>query len=424
MTQGDMVGKLRIAMLTTFYPPYSFGGDAIGIQRLAAAFAKRGHHVTVIHEADAYLTLAGAEPPPAEPLENVETIALRSGFGMASNLLTHQLGRPVVQRRRLREILTPGAFDIVWFHNVSLIGGPGLLAYGDGLKVYEAHEHWLVCPAHVLWRHNRELCDARECLRCVINYRRPPQLWRYTGGLERQLHHVDMFIAKSRFSRDKHREFGFPRDMEVIPYFLPDLPMEPAAAPPPHDRPYFLFVGRLENIKGLDDVIPAFADYPDADLLVIGSGEYEAELRRQAAGIPRVKFLGRMPPEDLARYYRGAVALIVPSVCYETFGIILIESFRMGTPVIARDIGPFGEIVERCNGGILFSDREQLVAAMRAMQADPKYRDSLAESARAGYEAHWREDVVVNNYFNSMRLTALAKGDLAVAAKLEEAIAK
>ena len=45
--------SLRIAMFTTFYPPYSFGGDAIGIQRMARALVARGHAVTVIHDIDA-----------------------------------------------------------------------------------------------------------------------------------------------------------------------------------------------------------------------------------------------------------------------------------------------------------------------------------------------------------------------------------
>ncbi len=49
---------LKIAMLTTFYPPYNFGGDGIGIKRLATALADRGHAVTVIHDKDAYLALA------------------------------------------------------------------------------------------------------------------------------------------------------------------------------------------------------------------------------------------------------------------------------------------------------------------------------------------------------------------------------
>ncbi len=56
------------------------------------------------------------------------------------------------------------------------------------------------------------------------------------------------------------------------------------ASEPPQERPYFLFVGRLEKIKGLDDVIPVFRDYPGADLLIAGDGEYAAHLRALAAG--------------------------------------------------------------------------------------------------------------------------------------------
>ncbi|MEQ1693789.1 MAG: glycosyltransferase family 4 protein, partial [Gemmatimonas sp.] len=216
-------GRLRFAFLTTFYPPYNFGGDGIGIQRLARGLVRAGHEVTVIHDVDAYESLAKAPPPAAssEP-DGVEVISLRSGWGMLSPLLTHQSGRPIANGARLRRLLDDGQFDVINFHNISLIGGPGLLEYGDGVKLYMAHEHWLVCARHVLWRHGRETCTGRQCFRCQLHYRRPPQWWRWTGLLERQLHHVDAFIAMSDFSRDKHREFGFPREMEVLPYFLPD----------------------------------------------------------------------------------------------------------------------------------------------------------------------------------------------------------
>jgi glycosyltransferase involved in cell wall biosynthesis len=401
----------RIAMLTTFYPPYNFGGDGVGIQRLARAFVRRGWEVTVVYEEDAYLMQAGKEPAPAPPEPGITPIGLRSKLGMVSNLLTHQLGRPVVHHARLKEILRPGAFDVIWFNNISLVGGPGILAYGDGLKVYEAHEHWLVCPTHVLWKHNREVCEARECLSCTLSYKRPPQPWRYTGLLGREIRHVDAFVAKSTFSRDKHRAFGFPREMEVIPYFLPDEgpPAEVAADGSPHERPYFLFVGRLEKIKGVQDILPAFARRPDADLLVIGSGEYEAELKALAKDMPRVRFLGRMAPEDLNRYYRHAEALIVPSVCYETFGIILIESFRIGTPVIARRIGPFPEIVAR-GGGVLFGDEAELVQAMDRLQSDRKHRQALAQSARRAFERHWSEAAVMAQYERLLHGLALAGG--------------
>ena len=50
---------LRFCSLTTFYPPYNFGGDGIDVQRTARALVDRGHEVTVVHDIDAYQWLAG-----------------------------------------------------------------------------------------------------------------------------------------------------------------------------------------------------------------------------------------------------------------------------------------------------------------------------------------------------------------------------
>lgn len=412
---------LRFGFLTTFYPPHNFGGDGIGIQRLARGLVKAGHQVTVIHDVDAYNALhKGPEPGPQPEPEGLEVIGLRSGMGTLSSLLTQQLGRPVLNGGRIARLLDERKFDVINFHNISLVGGPGILKYGRALKLYMAHEHWLVCPSHVLWRHNRELCTGRECLKCELTYRRPPQLWRRTGYLERELHHVDAFIAMSEFSRQKHREFGFPREMEVLPYFLPDP--EPAGArvggASPHARPYFLFVGRLEKIKGLDDVIPVFRDYPEADLVIAGDGEYGATLRALGEGMPNVRFLGRVPLEELRRYYEHAIGLIVPSVCFETFGIILIEAFRQGTPVIARRIGPFPEIVETSGGGELFGTRDELVGAMRRLQQDPERRARLAAAGYEAFVSRWSERAVVPQYLDIVARAAERKGDRDVLSKL------
>ncbi len=411
------MSALRFLMLTTFYPPYNFGGDGIGIQRLSRGLVKRGHHVTVVHDTDAYTLLHEGKMPNApdhDDDEGVEVIRLRTGVPMTSALLTQQFGRPVVNGERIREIVDAGRFDVVNFHNVSLIGGPGLLSYGEGaVRLYMAHEHWLVCPMHVLWRHGRELCTGRECFKCSISYHRPPQLWRYSGYLEREIEHVDTVIAMSAFSRDKHREFGFTRDMEVLPYFLPDpestaLPVATGASP--NERPYFFFAGRLERIKGLDDVIPVFRDYPHADLVIAGDGTYAPHLRQLAQGMPNVRFLGRVAPEELRRYYQHAIALVVPSQCFETFGIVLIESFRQGTPVIARRLGPFPEIVAQSGGGELFTTRDDLLAAMRRLQGDPAHREALSAAGYRAYVERWSERVVVPQYLEIVRRAAARRG--------------
>ena len=427
---------LRFCHVTTFYPPYSFGGDAVDVQRWAHALARRGHDVTVVHDVDAFAALdhsgspsqarapaptvggaaavAGGDSghtPSIEP-EGVRVIGLRSPVGALSPALTHQVGRPVVHSRRLRRLLANGAFDVVNFHNVSLVGGPGVLGYGDALKLYTAREHWLVCPTHVLWRHGREPCTGRQCLRCVASYHRPPQVWRYTGALERSLRHVDAFIVLSEFSRAKHAEFGFSRAMEVIPSFAPDAPAPATPAPAP--APYFLFAGRLERLKGLDDVLPLFTDgRVDADLLVAGTGEHEPELRALAGGSPRVRFLGRVPADELGRLFAGAVAVVVPSIGYETFGVVIVEALRVGTPVVARRLGPFPEIIG--DAGELFSTTGELQRVLTRLLDEPATRAAYAERAAARFRAFYREDVVVPQYLELVARVAARTGRTRIA---------
>lgn len=406
---------LRFAMITTFYPPHHFGGDAGFVRLLGHALARRGHRVEVIHDVDAFRMLAGGvEPEPLPEPAGVRVHGLRSRLGPLSCLATQQLGRPVVQGRRIRRILREGGFDVIHFHNVSLVGGPGILACGDGIKLYTAHEHWLVCPTHALWRHDRELCTGRQCLRCTLHHRRPPQVWRGTGLLERMARHVDAFCSPSRFSAEKHREFGFARDFDVLPPFLPDRVPGPEAPRGPADeageRPLFLFVGRLEKIKGLQEVIPLFDDDAPADLWIAGAGSHEGPLRRLAEGRRRVRFLGFLRAEALPSLYARARALLVPSLCYEVFPMVVLEAFREGTPVVARRLGPFPEIVEQSGGGLLFDSTDDLREALWRLAGDAPLGVRLGEAARQAFRERWSEDAGLERYFSLIRRIARRRG--------------
>lgn len=369
------------------------------IERFAKSLVSRGHEVEVIHDTDGYRVLSGSDPDPA-PQTNKDGYVvhrLRSRSPLLSCLAVQQTGRPASHGARLKELLSD-RFDVIHYHNVSLVGGPGTWAMGSGIKLHTAHEHWLVCPTHVLWRHDRELCDGRECLRCSMHYRRPPQLWRSTGHVDRMARHVDAFLTFSQSAADNHRRFGFRHPMRVVPSFLPDVPPLPDADLSGAKRPFFLCVGRLEKIKGFDQVIRAMKGRP-ADLLIAGTGDDEASLREAARDLGNVIFLGRKTPDELRLLYRDALALVTPSRCYEVFPLVVLEAFREGTPIVARNLGPFPEIVEATGAGLLFDDDEGLGRALDRMTGDTALRHDMGQRAVRGFRDKWSETVALESHF-------------------------
>jgi glycosyltransferase involved in cell wall biosynthesis len=440
----------RFCMVTTFYPPYHFGGDAVFVHHLSNELARRGHRVEVVHCLDAYRLLARGGGAGREPTRgyddhpNVTVHGLSSPFGFLSPLATHQTGLPLFKAGRLRRVLDAGAFDVIHYHNVSLVGGPGVLALGRAaVKLYTMHEYWLGCQTHVLYRNNAAPCDRRTCLTCSLAHRRPPQLWRYTNLLADAVGHVDAFIAPSRFSEQMHRRMGLRGRIVHIPDFVTDAVADADAPPgtsgstagPTDDAaaldrtsggpPYFLFVGRLERLKGLHTLLPLFRHLPEARLLVTGTGGEERALRQQAEGLPNVVFLGHLPPGELPRLYRQAVALVLPSDCYEVAGLVVPEAALRGTPSIVRNRGGMPEIIVRGGGGYAYDGDGELLAAMRRLLANRGLRDALGRRARELCLREWTPDVHLARYFALVdEITAAKRSGAADAGGMAEDAAR
>lgn len=394
---------MKFCMLTTFFGSHSFGGDAAFVDRLARTLARHGHEVHVIHCRDAFEAARGDQSPrPYEPPPGVTIHPLASPFGILSPLATQQAGRPFFKARAIRRLLAAIRPDVLHFHNLSLIGGPGLLGVPapGAIKLMTAHEHWLVCPLHVLWKYDRAVCETPECVKCSLRARRPPQLWRQTGLLGRSLRHLDALICPSHSTMHEHARRGIEVPMTHLPYFLPhDYTGLPEAPVPVRTRPYVAAAGRLEEIKGFQDAIDAMRRLPDLDLRIAGSGQHEAALRARARGLDNVHFEGRLDAARVAALFRGARAVVVPSLVYETFGYVVLEAFAERTPVIVRNLGALPELVEESQGGLVFDSQEGLTAWLGRLVTDDELRDTLgANGLRARHEV-WSEAEHLARYF-------------------------
>lgn len=169
-----------------------------------------------------------------------------------------------------------------------------------------------------------------------------------------------------------------------------------------------LFVGRIEQIKGIDVLLKAlallFRRRPDmrADtcLLVIGgaldaaSGEAETEkiehlrrLVRDNAMEANVDFVGSRDQPQLAQYYAAADLCAVPSLT-ESFGLVALEAMACGTPVVATRVGGMQTVVEDGESGLLVpaGDHAALAEAIARVLTDHRLRVHLAHGARSRAE--------------------------------------
>ncbi len=381
------------------------------IYRLAHALGDEGHHVDVIHCVDSYHLFHRGNPEILfQEHPSVTRHELRSPYHWMSPLLTQQTGLPLLKNRKIAEVVNSKPYDVIHFHNISLLG-PQVLAIqpskGRAVKIYTTHEHWLICPTHVLWKFNRQACDRPQCMRCTLTSRRPPQLWRYLGLMEKAAQHVDLFISPSRFTAQMHAARGFSRPVAHLPHFIEKKDSDwRDPLPRPHVEPYFLFVGRLEKIKGLHTLINVWKQVSEYDLLVAGTGNQFDELKNLASDQPQVKFLGALTQQALGNYYFHALATIVPSVTYETFGMVILESFARKTPVIVRDLGALPEVVRDSGGGQIYRSDAELLQAIRQIGKELGLRTRLGEMGYQALVENWTRKPHLERYFELLEQVA------------------
>lgn len=378
---------MRFCMVTTFYPPYSFGGDGIYVQALARALADRGHDVDVVHCVDAY-RLGGREPDVECDETGIRLHRLRSRFGFLSPLLTQQTGRPVLKTRALAAVLQQG-FDVIHYHNISLVGGPAVLGMGEAsLRLYTPHDYWPLCTTHVFWKNRSRACDGPRCVRCALRSGVPPQLWRATDLMRHSFEKVDRILAPSRHCARRYATAALGPAVDILPLFAD---ISPPAVPEPGG--YFLYVGRLEPLKGVADLLQRFRDL-DAPLWLAGDGS----LAGNAASAANVRLLGRVERDALGPLIGGAIAVVAPSRVPETFGLSVVEALACGTPVLVSDRGALPELVTDTGAGFVCRNAAEFRTAALRLRGDPALRDRLGARGRQAFEREFTLDTHIARY--------------------------
>lgn len=157
----------------------------------------------------------------------------------------------------------------------------------------------------------------------------------------------------------------------------------------PTGRPLVAAVGRVERMKGFDLVLDVLSapGLESVNVAIGGEGSQVEALRGQAEAVgvaERVHLLGRLTPGQVAQVMSTADVVVVPSR-HEAFGIVALEAWRSGTPLVGTVRGGMPEVVTDGVDGLLVDPTEpaELADALRRLLEDEAARDRLAAAGRA-----------------------------------------
>jgi len=370
------------------------GGDATHTFNLAEMLRQHGHTVSFFAMQDKRNL-----PDPNDDLfvsnmdfrEQNQHRSLAGGLRVASRAIYSREAR-----EKFRQLLERTRPDLV--HVQSLHGHltPSVIFEAQAQRlpvIWTLHDYKLICPntSFIIDRTGQvcEACGTHAYYQPILKRcKKDSLLASGLASLEAYVHlwlgvrdRVGAFLAPSRFLRDKLLSRGFdPAKVHHIPNFLPDADLAGPASP---SEGYVLFMGRIEATKGMAALLVASRMAPNVRVVVAGPADESAQ-RAWLSQLPaNVEYVGFLQGEALQRRLAGALAVVVPTICYENQPFSVLEAFARHKPVIASDLGGLPELVAHQERGLLVppGEAEPLAEAMRWLSAHPSQAGAMGQAA-------------------------------------------
>ena len=366
---------MKIAMVS----PYDFtwpGGVTVHVSQLSRELERSGHEVQVL----------APHSPSRECQDQDLLVPLGRSVPLPSNGSIARVSLSLWLARRIRALLQREKYDIIHLHEpMAPILPLTVLEYSNTVNVGTFHA-----------------CRNRQHLYRMSR----PVIKRWRSRL-----HGSIAVSPAAM---RYVSGAFPGEYEIIPNGIDVDHFSQRAAPWPQyqdGKTNIIFVGRLEKRKGLRYLLEAYGrlkwDMPNLRLLVVGPGNPDKDSYHvlSSQNLQDVEFLGRVPYDDLPRYYASADVFCSPATGGESFGIVLLEAMAAGRPVVASDIEGYRGVMQHGQQGLLFQNKdvESLSAQLETLIRNPDQRHAMGERGRSTAEQYRWQGVArrVEQYYES-----------------------
>lgn len=300
--------------------------------------------------------------------------------------------------------------DIAHIHNILHHITPSILSEikKRGIPiVWTLHDYTVICPNTSLLTDQGQVCQAcksnkfymapiKRCKKNSLSASLIAMLENYIHRVMRVYRHVDLFISPSDFLRQKFIEYGVKNNIVTLNNFVDTEKIKPKFS----DKGYYLYIGRINHIKGVDILVEAAKMCPDVPLKVVGDGELLDEFR--AMNLPHVEFTGFKQGEELTTLIAEAMFAVVPSQWFENFPYSVLEPMAMGKAVIGANMGGIPEQIEHGVNGYVFPHKDvtALSGYIKQLANNPALRVAMGREARARVEKLYSGSIYYEKLMN------------------------
>ena len=303
----------------------------------------------------------------------------------------------------IKRLIVENRIDVVHVHNTLNLISPAVYYASIACNVpvvQTVHNFRLVCPGATFYR-DGHICEdcLRYGLKCSVKHScyRGSKIQTLACALTLTIHRIMgiykriNYICLTEFTKDKIKSVVDPERVYIKPNFVYDQKGSNQA------ENYYIFVGRVEEIKGVNVLVDAFRSMPSKKLKIVGRGDLSEYIaaRLEKENIHNIELFGFKTHDEVNELLKHAKALIMCSQWYETFGMVIAEAYSNGVPAIVGRIGNIKDLVDESVTGELFNydDFKDLIAAVERFESKTQ-----AEYSKNAYDFYCRNLAGEKNY--------------------------
>jgi len=292
--------------------------------------------------------------------------------------------------------------DVIHVHNLYPLISPSVLVAcrEAGVPVVmRCPDYRLICPTRWFFSQGRicEACTGGHEYWCILKNCRKNLSESIAYALRcmtaRKFRffqdNITCYVPPTEFVKNRLVEAGFPEERITV---LPNVVSIPDSAVDPGNGCYIAYAGRISPEKGIETFL-ASARRTGLPVSLAGDHSQMPDLLRTAP--TNAQFIGYLSRDQLVAFYRNARFLVVPSICFEAFGLVAAEAMSHGLPVIASRIGGLPEVVQDGITGLLFEPGkvEELADKMKQLWGNPTLCRKMGQAGREKVIREYNEDV-------------------------------